>query len=86
MVISQELRTILKKVHKLSNSDVNQNIVDEAVVQNTGLSHKKVYEYLSQLELLGLIKMLKPVDNTKARDVKTFRLLNITEMGLKELR
>jgi hypothetical protein len=56
------------------------------VVQHSdGLSSAEVYEYLNEIESLGLIKMVKSINDKKEKDVETFRLLNITEKGLEEL-
>jgi predicted transcriptional regulator len=85
MPIRTALRNILKVVGDLSKKDVNTNVVDTEVIQHSGLSSAEVYDYLNELESLGLIKMVKPINDKKEKDVETFRLLNITEKGFAEL-
>jgi hypothetical protein len=86
MTIRPALRNILKVVCDLSKKDVNTNVVDTEVIQHSnGLSSAEVYEYLNEIESLGLIKMVKPINDKKEKDSETFRLLNITEKGLAEL-
>jgi hypothetical protein len=88
MAIRPALRNILEIVGNLAHYDVTTNVVDTTVVQH-GDSHSslEVYDYLEELETLGLIKMLQPIGDTKEKkDSETFRLLNITKEGLEELR
>ena len=88
MAIRPALRNILEIVGNLAHYDVTTNVVDTTVVQH-GDSHSslEVYDYLEELESLGLIKMLQPIGDTKEKkDSETFRLLNITKEGLEELR
>ena len=86
MAIRPALRNILEIVGRLSHYDVHTNVVDTSLVQHSGgLSSAEVYDYLNELELLGLIKMLQPISNTKEKGGETFRLLNITKEGLEEL-
>jgi hypothetical protein len=87
MAIRPASRNILKVVGDISHYNVNTNVVDTEVIQHSsGLSSAEVYECLNELESLGFIKMLQPTDDTKEkRDSDTFRLLNITKEGLKEL-
>ena len=88
MEIRPALRNILEIVGNLAHYDVTTNVVDTTVVQH-GDSHSslEVYDYLEELETLGLIKMLQPIGDTKEKkDSETFRLLNITKEGLEELR
>jgi hypothetical protein len=88
MTIRPALRNILKVVGDLSDYDVTTNVVDTSVVQHSGdLSSLDVYDYLEELESLGLIKMMQPIGDTKEKkDDETFRLLNITEKGLGQLK
>lgn len=86
MAVRPVLRNILKVVGDLSKRNINTNVVDTEVVQHSGgLSSAEVYDYLNELESLGLIKMVKPVSDEKEKYVETLRLLNITEKGLAEL-
>jgi hypothetical protein len=87
MVIKPALRNLLKVIADLSHYDVNTNVVDTSVVEHgDGLSSIEVYDCLEELESLGLIKMLQPIDDTKEKmDDQTFRLLNITKEGLEEI-
>jgi DNA-binding PadR family transcriptional regulator len=86
MAIRPALRNILKVVGDLSKKDINTNVVDTEVIQHSsGLSSAEVYDYLNELESLGLIKMLKPISHRKETDSETFGLLNITKEGVEEL-
>jgi hypothetical protein len=87
MVIKPKLRNILEVVGGLSDNDVSTNVVDASVAQHTDdLSTEDVYECLSELELLGLIKILQRINNMKEKkEGETFRLLNITKEGLEAL-
>jgi hypothetical protein len=87
MVIRPALRNVLETVGRLSHYDVNTNVVDASVAQDSdGLPSLEVYDCLEELESLGLIKMLQPIGDTKEKtDDQTFRLLNITKEGLEEL-
>lgn len=87
MAIKPALRNVLEIVGDLSNQDVNANVVDTSVAQHDNVhSSIEVYDCLEELESLGLIKMLQPIGDTKEKtDDQTFRLLNITNEGLKEL-
>jgi small nuclear ribonucleoprotein (snRNP)-like protein len=87
MAIRPALRNILELIGRLSHYDVNTNVVDTTLVQHSGSrSSAEVHDYLNELELLGLVKMLQPISDTKEKkDSDTFRLLNITKEGLKEL-
>ena len=85
MVIKPALRNILKVIADLSHYDVNTNVVDTSVVGDS-LPSIEVYDCLEELESLGLIKMLKPIGDTKEKtDDQTFRLLNIIKKGFEEL-
>jgi hypothetical protein len=66
---------------------MNTNVVGTSVVEHgDGLSSIEVYDYLEELESLGLIKMLQLIGDTKEKtDDQTFRLVNITKKGLEEL-
>ena len=68
MVIKPELRIILEVVGDLSDSDVNTNVVDTSVAQQTDdLSTEEVHDCLIELESLGLIKMLKRISDMKEK-------------------
>ena len=86
MEIRPALRNVLEIVGRLVHYDINTNVVDTSVVQHCDSPSSLVYDCLEELESLGLIKMLQPIGDTKEKkDAETFRLLNITKEGLKEL-
>jgi hypothetical protein len=87
MVIKPVLKNVLEIVGDLSHYDVNTNVLDTSVTQHDNIrSSTQVNKCLEELESLGLIKMLKPIPNTREeKNEQTFRLLNITEKGLQEL-
>jgi hypothetical protein len=68
MAIRPALRNILKAVGDLSQYNANTNVVDTEVIQRSGgLSSAEVYDCLNELESLGFIKMLQPIDDTKEK-------------------
>ena len=86
MAIRPASRNILELIGRLSHYDIHTNVVDTELVQySSSHSSAEVYDCLNELELLGLIKKLQPISDTKEKDSNTFRLLNITKEGLKEL-
>ena len=87
MAIRPVLRNILEIVGRLSHYDVHANVVDTELVQHSGLSAIEVYDCLNELDKLGFIKMLQPIgDSKEKKDNQTFKLMNITEQGLQELK
>lgn len=58
MAIKQPLRNILEIIADLSHNDVNTNVFDTADVERSSLLATEVDNYLVELSLLRLIKML----------------------------
>jgi predicted transcriptional regulator len=85
MAINQPLRNLLKIIADLSHNDVNTNIFDTTVVENSDLPSEKANNYLMELSSLGLIKILKKTSDSENNNDQYYRILNITRKGLQEL-
>jgi hypothetical protein len=76
---SVERRNILTIIADQSRGNVNASVYDFNIIKESGLPVSEVYNYLYQLESLGMIKL-----GIKASGAD-FRLVNITGKGLDEL-
>lgn len=79
MVKGQDLQ-ILGIVAKLAHNDVNKEVLETEIIEQSELPESEVRNHLNELEWLHLAKEASP----KASRVE-FRLWNITEKGLQEL-
>lgn len=79
MVKEQELQ-ILGIVAKLAHNDVNKEVLETDIIEQSELPESEVRNHLNELEWLHLAKEASP----KASRAE-FRLWNITEKGLQEL-
>ena len=79
MVKGQDLQ-ILGIVAKLAHNDVNKEVLETDIIEQSELPESEVRNHLNELEWLHLAKEASP----KASRAE-FRLWNITEKGLQEL-
>jgi hypothetical protein len=79
MVKGQDLQ-ILGIVAKLAHNDVNKEVLETDIFEQSELPESEVRNHLNELEWLHLAKEASP----KASRAE-FRLWNITEKGLQEL-
>ena len=79
MVKGQDLQ-ILGIVAKLAHNDVNKEVLETDIIEQSELSESEVRNHLNELEWLHLAREASP----KASRAE-FRLWNITEKGLQEL-
>ena len=79
MVKGQDLQ-ILGIVAKLAHNDVNKEVLETDIIEQSELPESEVRNHLNELEWLHLAKEASP----KAGRAE-FRLWNITEKGLQEL-
>ena len=79
MVKGQDLQ-ILGIVAKLAHNDVNKEVLERDIIEQSELPESEVRNHLNELEWLHLAKEASP----KASRAE-FRLWNITEKGLQEL-
>lgn len=79
MVKEQDLQ-ILGIVAKLAHNDVNKEVLETDIIEQSELLESEVRNHLNELEWLHLAKEASP----KASRAE-FRLWNITEKGLQEL-
>jgi hypothetical protein len=79
MVKGQDLQ-ILGIVAKLAHNDVNKEVLETDIIEQSELPESEVRNHLNELEWLHLAKETSP-DTNRAE----FRLWNITEKGLQEL-
>ncbi len=71
---------ILGIVAKLAHNDVNKEVLETDIIEQSELSESEVRNHLNELEWLHLVKEASP----RASRAE-FRLWNITEKGLQEL-
>lgn len=79
MVKGQDLQ-ILGIVAKLAHNDVNNEVLETDIIEQSELPESEVRSHLNELEWLHLAKEASPKANRAE-----FRLWNITEKGLQEL-
>lgn len=79
MVKGQDLQ-ILGIVARLAHNDVNKEVLETDIIEQSELPESEVRNHLNELEWLHLAKEASP----KASRAE-FRLWNITEKGLQEL-
>jgi hypothetical protein len=79
MVKGQDLQ-ILGIVARLAHNDVNKEVLETDIIEQSELPESEVRSHLNKLEWLHLAKEASP----KASRAE-FRLWNITEKGLQEL-
>jgi len=79
MVKGQDLQ-ILGIVAKLAHNDVNKEVLETDIIEQSELPESEVRNHLNELEWLHLAKEASP----KASRAE-FRLWNITGKGLQEL-
>lgn len=79
MVKGQDLQ-ILGIVAKLAHNDVNKEVLETDIIEQSELPESEVRNHLNELEWLHLAKEASP----KASRAE-FKLWNITEKGLQEL-
>ena len=79
MVKGQDLQ-ILGIVAKLAHNDVNKEVLETDIIEQSELPESEVRSHLNELEWLHLTKEASP----KASRAE-FRLWNVTEKGLQEL-
>ena len=56
MPIRRELRNVLTLIADLAHNNANSSVFDTAVSKRSGLPPYEVYNYLNELDSLGLIK------------------------------
>ncbi len=78
MPIDDRLKHILEIIAKNSNFKTDNSVFDNAIVEESSLPKEEAYRYLSQLELIGLVKIgVRPSGSDR-------RLINITKLGIDE--
>lgn len=78
MPIDEELKKILKIIAKKSNFKTENNVFDNAIVEESGIPKEDAYRYIAQLEMIGLIEIgIRPAGSDR-------RLINITNPGIEE--
>jgi repressor of nif and glnA expression len=79
MVKGQDLQ-ILGIVAKLAHNDVNKEVLETDIIEQSELPESEVRNHLNELEWLHLTK-----ETSSNANRAEFRLWNITEKGLQEL-
>jgi hypothetical protein len=79
MTIREELMRVLYTIGVLTNYDTNVSLLDSAILREVNLPERRLADYLSELNSLGLIDLLIRPSGAN------FRLLNLTNNGIMEL-
>jgi hypothetical protein len=78
MPIDDRLKHDLEIIAKNSNFKTDNSVFDNAIVEESSLPNEEAYRYLSQLELIRLVKIgVRPSGSDR-------RLINITKLGIEE--
>jgi hypothetical protein len=78
MPIDDRLKHNLEIIAKNSNFKTDNSVFDNAIVEESSLPNEEAYRYLSQLELIRLVKIgVRPSGSDR-------RLINITKLGIEE--
>jgi hypothetical protein len=78
MPIDDRLKKILEIIAEKSNFKTENSVLDNVIVEESGLSKEEAHRYIAQLELIELINI---GTNTFSQDG---RPINITDLGIKE--
>jgi hypothetical protein len=78
MPIDDRLKHNLEIIAKNSNFKTDNSVFDNAIVEESSIPNEEAYRYLSQLELIRLVKIgVRPSGSDR-------RLINITKLGIEE--
>jgi hypothetical protein len=78
MPIDDRLKHDLEIIAKNSNFKTDNSVFDNSIVEESSLPKEEASRYLSQLELIRLVKIgVRPSGSDR-------RLINITKLGIEE--
>jgi predicted transcriptional regulator len=81
----KELHDVLALTAELTNNNVNEDVRHTLVIDRMGMPEHETHRYIHELESLGLIKIQPQVNHATDEKGREFRLINITNEGLREL-
>lgn len=85
MAIRKQLHDVLALTAELTHNNVNENVRHTLVIDRMGLPEHETHRHIHELESLGMIKIQPRVNHSTDEKGREFRLINITNDGLREL-
>lgn len=83
-MVRPELRKILNIIADKAENNINKNVIDLAVIQDSGLAESEARKYINELQGLHLI-IIEPRPSGADIEGKPYRLINMTTKGLEAL-
>jgi hypothetical protein len=83
-MVRPELRKILNIIADKAENNINKNVIDLAVIQDSGLLESEARKYINELQGLHLI-IIEPRPSGADIEGKPYRLINMTTKGLEAL-
>jgi hypothetical protein len=83
-VVRPELRKILNIIADKAENNINKNVIDLAVIQDSGLPESEARKYINELQGPHLI-IIEPRPSGADIEGKPYRLINMTTKGLEAL-
>ena len=85
MAIQKQLHDVLALTAELGHNNVNEDVRHTLVIDRMGLPEHETHRHIHELESLGMIKIQPRVNHSTDEKGREFRLINITNDGLREL-
>jgi len=85
MAIRKQLHDVLALTAELTHNNVNENVRHTLVIDRMGLPEHETHRHIHELESLGMINIQPRVNHSTDEKGREFRLINITNDGLREL-
>jgi predicted transcriptional regulator len=85
MAIRKQLQDVLTLIVELTHNNVNEDLRHTLIIDRMGLPKYETHRYIHELESLGLIKIQPRVNHATDQKGREFRLINMTNEGLREL-
>jgi hypothetical protein len=83
-MVRPESRKILNIIADKAENNINKNVIDLAVIQDSGLPESEARKYINELQGLHLI-ITEPRPSGADIEGKPYRLINMTTKGLEAL-
>jgi hypothetical protein len=83
-MVRSELKKILNIIADKAENNINKNVMDLAVIQDSGLPESEARKYINELQGLLLI-IIEPRPSGADIEGKPYRLINMTTKGLEAL-
>ena len=85
IAIRKQLHDVLALTAELTHNNVNENVRHTLVIDRMELPEHETHRHIHELESLGMIKIQPRVNHSTDEKGREFRLINITNDGLREL-